>query len=248
MSNALTTARWSLVNQPSAFPWGEDITTAVLELINDRLGYPPPGQSPPKPPVAGEITADHWLDGAQRRDLPGGLAMNTRRFLVIHFTAGASAESSIDWWRSSKAASAHLVIDRDGTIFQCRPFNRTAGHAGVSEWRDPVTKEKFHSLNNCSIGIELANGGDAYPTKFSSLQPVMARHKHGGIIKAWERYPEAQLKACREVSELLVKRYHLDDVIGHEDIAPSRKVDPGPAFPMGELRMACGFSPDIQPI
>jgi N-acetylmuramoyl-L-alanine amidase len=43
------------------------------------------------------------------------------------------------------------------------------------------------------------------------------------------------------VSKLLVERYNLDDLIGHEDIAPSRKTDPGPAFPMANLRVACNF-------
>ena len=241
MSENLTTARWSLVNQPDVFPWGRAVTAELLNLINEKLGYPPPTEQPKEPVDTMEITKDHWLASATRRDLPGGLVMNTRRFLVIHFTAGASAESSIDWWRSSKAASAHLVIDRDGTVFQCRPFNRTAGHAGVSEWRDPVTKEKFTNLNNCSIGIELANGGDAYPRKFSKLEPVRARHKHGGPEKEWECYPEEQLAACRELSRALVERYNLDDIVGHDDVSPGRKVDPGPAFPMDDLRRFCGF-------
>lgn len=198
-----------------------------------------------KPQQTMNITDDHWLEDAIRDELSGGSHMPTRRFLVIHFTAGASAKSSIEWWRRSGAASAHIVIERDGTIYQCRPFDRTAGHAGSSSWVDPNTGTRYTGLNSCSIGIELANGGDAYPRKFSKLKPIRARHKNGGPEREWERYPEAQLTACRQVSEALVKRYHLDDVIGHEDIAPDRKSDPGPAFPMGELRMACGFPPDV---
>ena len=73
------------------------------------------------------VTADHWLDAAIRAPIPGGDGMPTRRCLVVHFTSGASARSSIDFWRTAaaKGASAHLVIDRDGTLFQCRPFNCT---------------------------------------------------------------------------------------------------------------------------
>lgn len=188
------------------------------------------------------ITEDHWLKDAVRKPLPGGRKMDTRRFLVIHFTAGASAQSSIDYWKQiGNGVCAHIVIDRDGTVMQCRPFDRTCGHAGKSEWRDPKTKALYKGLNSCSIGIELANGGDTYPKKFSKLPPVKAAHKNGGKAVFWERYPEAQLEALRKIAPAICKRYKLDDVVGHDDIAPHRKSDPGPAFPMGELRTACGF-------
>ena len=194
-----------------------------------------------------KITADHGLDPVKRITVKGGSEMPVRRFLVIHFTAGASGLSSIAWWQNPKAkgASAHFVIERDGTIYQCRPCNRTAGHAGVSAWRDPKTKKQFTGMNSCSIGIELANGGDAYPSKFSALPPTLARHKNGGPVKEWETYPAAQLAACEMLSRVLVDRYNLDDVVGHEDIAPNRKSDPGPAFPLGKIREACGFPAEI---
>lgn len=190
-----------------------------------------------------KITDDHWLDVAKREYLPGGSPMNVRRFLVMHFTAGASALSSINFWRTkdAKGASAHVVVDRDGTIYQCRPFNKTCGHAGVSKWKDPNTGKLYVGLNACSIGIEIANGGDSYPTKFSKLNPVTSRHKNGGPEEEWERYTPEQIKAVTELSRVLVERYNLDDLIGHEDIAPDRKNDPGPAFPMQQVRAACGF-------
>lgn len=192
-----------------------------------------------------KITDDHWLDTAIRVPLSGGSAMPVRRFLVMHFTSGATAKSSIDFWKTpeAKGASAHIVIDRDGTVYQCRPFNRTCGHAGASKWTDPNTGRVYAGLNSCSIGIELANGGDSASliSRFSKLPPYVGRHKHGGPIKSWEQYPELQLKAAREVASLLVKRYNLDDVVGHDDIAPERKVDPGPAFPMLEFREFLGF-------
>lgn len=185
------------------------------------------------------ITPDHWIETAKREPLEGGSPMGTRRFLVIHFTSGATAKSSIEFWRSpeAKGASAHIVIDRDGTIYQCRPFNRTCGHAGKSSWKG------FLGLNSCSIGIELANAGDdpALTKRWSNLPPVNARHKNGGPLCPWEAYTPEQLASCEAVSKAVVARYHLDDVVGHDDIAPARKVDPGPAFPMEALRVACGF-------
>jgi N-acetylmuramoyl-L-alanine amidase len=194
------------------------------------------------------ITPDHWLDPVNRQLIPGGGIMEIRRFLVIHFTDGATALSSVSWWRNPKAkgANAHVVIDRDGTIYQCRPFNRTCGHAGPSKWKDPNTGITYLGLNTCSIGIELANGGcdepgpDGYD--WAKKQPwfkgIKAAHKNGGPVVEWEAYPQAQLDACFEVSKLIVARYKLDDVVGHDDISPGRKIDPGPAFPMAELRAA----------
>lgn len=190
------------------------------------------------------IQSNHWLTDAKREPLAGGSAMNVRRCVVIHFTAGASAMSSINFWRTpaAKGASAHIVIDRDGTVYQCRPFNRTCGHAGRSKWTDPNTGKKYTGCNAFSVGIELANGGSTYPTKFSKLDPIRARHRNGGPMSDWERFPQAQIAACESVTKLLVDRYNLDDITGHDCIAPSRKDDPGPAFPMRELREACGFS------
>lgn len=195
------------------------------------------------------IDESHWLTGpnVRHRPLPGGSAMPIRRALVIHFTAGASATSSIDFWETpeAKGASAHLVIERDGTIYQCRPFDRTAGHAGVSQWTDPKTGRRFTGLNACSIGIELANAGDsnvAWARNQTGYATLRAVHRNGGRATDWEVYPAAQLAACETVSKLLVARYNLDDVTGHDCIAPARKTDPGPAFPMEALRAACGFS------
>jgi N-acetylmuramoyl-L-alanine amidase len=168
--------------------------------------------------------------------------MKVRRFLVIHFTSGASAQSSINFWRTveAKGASAHIVIDRDGTPIQCRPTNFTCGHAGgpgKSSWNG------FDGLNSCSIGIELANAGDdvALANRWTKLPLVKARHKFERSTKSWEAFPEAQVLKCIEIARALVERYHLDDIVGHEDVSPNRKNDPGPAFPMQRLREACGF-------
>lgn len=183
-----------------------------------------------------------------------GGVMPTRRLLVMHFTAGWSADSTVQWWRkpSAKGTSAHLLIDRDGTVIQVRAFNQTAGHAGTSSWKDPKTGVVYTQLNRCSIGIELCNAGDAVKERYpvttgcglggKRIPTIEAKHKHGGRKTLWEVYPLAQLEAARAVAEALVKRYRLDDVVGHEDVAPGRKVDPGPAFPMREFRAALGFT------
>jgi N-acetylmuramoyl-L-alanine amidase len=200
------------------------------------------------------ITEDHWLSTAFRMPIPGGKAMPVRRLLVIHFTGGWTALATVkDYWMTPAAegANAHLIIDRDGGVIQCRPFNTTAGHAGVSEWIDPKTKRRYVGMNSCSIGIELANSGDlgrkVYPKTmgklaFQGIPLLEARHKNGGPLTSWEKYPDAQLATCAVISRLLVAHYKLDDCRGHEDIAPARKNDPGPAFPMPQFRRSIGFN------
>jgi N-acetylmuramoyl-L-alanine amidase len=76
------------------------------------------------------------------------------RYLIMHYTAGASAKSSIEWLTNRQAkASAHLVIAADGSITQLLPFNVVAWHAGISSWKE------LNGLNQHSIGIELDNPG-----------------------------------------------------------------------------------------
>lgn len=190
-----------------------------------------------------------WLAGAIREELPGGASLRVPMCIVIHFTAGASAKSSIEFWKSpqSRGASAHLVIDRDGTVYQCRQFNRTAGHAGVSRWRSPQTGNLFKALNGISLGIELANAGrDAGALAWARKQPgfrsVKHRHRNGEPESEWEVYTPEQLQKCLEVCAALRAAFpSIEDITGHDCISPERKDDPGPAFPMLLLREWCGL-------
>jgi N-acetylmuramoyl-L-alanine amidase len=166
--------------------------------------------------------------------------------LVIHFTGGATAASSVEAMRE-RNVSAHIVVDRDGSVIQCRAFNRQASHAGVSRWVDPHTGKRYDGINSCGIGIEIANAGNdpgalSWARKQPGFASITARHRNGGPVREWENFQAAQLKTVFEVAQLLVARYKLDDVTGHDCIAPERKDDPGPAFPMLELRAACGFT------
>lgn len=176
------------------------------------------------------------------------------RFLIMHYTAGSSAESSITHFtRSSAKASAHLVIGRDGSITQMVAFNQVAWHAGISRWQG------ISGLNNHSIGIELDNAGELKETSrgweswFGRIYPedevTIAAHKHIGIEAGWHNYTEAQLAAALDVSELLFDHYDLEDILGHDDIAPERKRDPGPAFPMAHFASRlCGRMEDELPL
>lgn len=175
-------------------------------------------------------------------------------YLILHFTAGSSAGSSIDWLtRKAARASAHLVIGRDGTITQLVPFNRVAWHAGVSEW------EGLQGMNQHAIGIELDNAGRLerkgrrwcawFGTAYSDDEVMVAAHKHEQEPVGWHLYTPAQLEATLLVGQALVEKYGLKGVAGHDDIAPGRKSDPGPAFPMANIRSRLfGRADDTAPL
>lgn len=210
----------------------------------DQQASPAPVEPVPTPSGTLVIT-DHWLDGVKREPFPGGEPF-TPECVVEHFTSGASGQSSIDFWRAqNNGVLAHLVIERDGTVIQCRPFNRTCGHAGVSRWVNPKTGVKRAGLNQYAIGIEIANAGDD-SIRWAQQQPgyseLRATHRNGGPSARWEAYPDAQIASVKAVTMALVAHYGLADVTGHDCIAPERKNDPGPAFPMEEIRAACGLS------
>lgn len=112
----------------------------------------------------------------------------------------------------SLKVSAHLLIRRDGKIIQFVSFKRRAWHAGVSVFQDRPR------CNDYSIGIEL-EGTDASP------------------------YADIQYARLITVTRALMRAYPaitLDRVVGHSDIAPQRKTDPGPAFDWRRLR--CGLA------
>jgi len=164
------------------------------------------------------------------------------QYLIMHYTAATTAASAINWFMQSAAqASAHLLIGRDGAVTQFVPFNVVAWHAGSSSWNG------LTGLNQYAVGIELVNAGrlvkngDKYVCPVDKKQVsnddiVFAVHKNETKECAWQEYTDVQLDKAIEISALLVKTYALKDVLGHDDISPYRKSDPGPAFPMSSFR------------
>lgn len=182
-------------------------------------------------------------DGSPYRfvESPNSKGALQQEYLVMHYTAGRNAEESVNWLTNSASkASAHLVIGRDGIITQLVPFNKKAWHAGSSSWEGRV------GLNSYSIGIELDNAGPLqrhsgrwrawFGDEYDDSDVIEAVHKHETQMKGWHIYPTVQIEAALEVGSLLARNYQLRDVVGHEDIAPGRKSDPGPAFPMNSFR------------
>jgi N-acetylmuramoyl-L-alanine amidase len=200
---------------------------------------------------------NHRLVGDQVgfRQTPNiGLAL-VPRYLVLHYTAGRSVESSVESLCTRKPqgnASAHIVLGRDGRIVQLAAFNVITWHAGVSQW------EGLIGLNAHSIGIEMDNAGKLerqgerfvawFGKDYPSNEVRQAEHRHGGGMQAWHAYTEAQIARALELSELLVAHYGLKDVLGHEDIARGRKTDPGPAFPLAAVRTRAMGRIDDEPV
>lgn len=131
----------------------------------------------------------------------------TPSIIVLHYTAMPSAEAAIQRLCDPKAeVSAHYVICRTGTVTRLVPEDQRAWHAGQGEWRGQT------DINSRSIGIELDNAGD-HP------------------------FPEPQMAALDMLLRDVCTRWPIspENIIGHSDMAPGRKSDPGPRFDWARL-------------
>ena len=129
--------------------------------------------------------------------------------IVLHFTEQDSVQQSLDTLRSRNSGgrvSSHYLVGDDGRIYQLVSDQDRAWHAGAGRW-GTIT-----DLNSASIGIEIDNDGH-------------------------EPYTEAQIAALLRLLDDLTTRLRIpkSQVIGHSDLAPTRKVDPGPHFPWKRL-------------
>ncbi|MFC7049019.1 N-acetylmuramoyl-L-alanine amidase [Emcibacter nanhaiensis] len=133
------------------------------------------------------------------------------RYLILHYTGMATGQEALDRLRDPEAkVSAHYLIEENGTIHQLVPEEKRAWHAGVSSWEDES------DINSLSVGIELVNPGHDYPGYKGDYRP----------------FPPAQMDSLLELSKAIVERNHILPwhVLGHSDVAPARKVDPGELF------------------
>lgn len=126
--------------------------------------------------------------------------------LVLHYTGMKDAASAIDWLVNPESrVSCHYVVAEDGQILALVDEAKRAWHAGRSRWR------QIDDVNSASIGIEIVNPG----------------HDWG-----YRPFPEAQMQALVPLVAEIVARHGIApvDVVGHSDVAPQRKLDPGELF------------------
>lgn len=151
------------------------------------------------------------------------------QFVVLHYT-NASLERSLALLTHGEVSSHYLIgDDRDATVYQLVDENRRAWHAGDSQWEGRTW------LNSTSIGIEIVNPG------FTDTPTG----------RVWHPYSEAQVQALILLLKDIVKRNNIQPrhIIGHSDIAPLRKLDPGPMFPWKRLAdEGLGIWPDARAV
>ena len=131
--------------------------------------------------------------------------------IVLHYTGMPNAQVALDKMTSKEGGvSAHYTVDEDGTIYRHVDEDRRAWHAGVSYWRGMT------DLNSASIGIEIVNPG----------------HEFG-----YRPFPDEQIASVIPLVADIKERHGISrgNVVGHSDIAPARKEDPGELFPWWEL-------------
>ena len=181
-----------------------------------------------------------WQETPNKR---GHLVNQSPDFIIIHYTGGGSVESALSTFKNRDSqASAHLIIGQDGRIIQMGRFHERCWHAGISQWQG------ITGLNSRSVGIELVNwgwltGGPGHWRSWTGTlvlddKVVELAHKNEGLTRGWEIFSEEQMEKTIEVVRSLLKAYQLtpSSVLGHDDISPGRKQDPGPAFPFERFR------------
>jgi len=141
--------------------------------------------------------------------------------LLLHYTDMESAEAALSRMTDPAArVSAHYCIDEDGTVYRLVAEDRRAWHAGVSFWAGA------RDINARSIGIELVNPG----------------HSRG-----YRPFPEAQMRVLEDLAGAILARHPIPPhrVLGHSDVAPARKIDPGELFDWRRLaRAGIGLWPE----
>lgn len=183
---------------------------------------------------------NHRLDGVPFRMATTRRLPQTPTLLVIHYTATQFSPANA-FAMQNAAASAHLIVDKGGEILQMVEFNVTAAHAGKSSWKGR------EGCNRFSVGIEIVNPGplemrDGVLCDTTARRPwkgdvVNARHKNPNCrFDRWAAYSEQQMASVVAASKAICEAYGITDVVGHEDVSPGRKIDPGPAFPWDRFR------------
>ena len=218
-------------------------------------------------------------------DDPRSWAVKPVQAVVLHYTGGYSAGSSVRWLADPAAkASAHFVVGRSGELWQLAPLSDRCWHAGS---RAPGAGWRGQPANAISIGIEIANLGllhrveggwiDGWGKRYAgevaaNVLPLVAgdlctaeirrlRTELGLVTPddtageaydgiAWDAYPAAQLEAVERLVLQLIEQFPVlslfDEgtprICGHSDVDPTRKIDPGPAYPLQALRDAVALA------
>lgn len=149
--------------------------------------------------------------------------------LVLHYTGMENGEvAKARLCDPAAEVSAHWIVHEDGRHESLVDESDRAWHAGLGSWNG------ITDINSASIGIEIVNGGHNFPLSDGSLPP----------------YPDVQVLAVIKLAKEIIGRHDIqtNNIVGHSDIAPERKDDPGEHFPWSGLAAAgVGFWPGVLP-
>lgn len=163
------------------------------------------------------------------------------RWIVMHYTVVMGFEECLKWFCDpEKQVSVHFVIGRDGEIAQLVNCDQKAWHCGQSHWQD------LEGINAYAIGIELVNAGKLeqkengieswFGTPIPPEEIIWAQHANEDHRAPWHQYTQAQIHSAQKLIQTLCQHYPIEDILGHDQIAPGRKVDPGPALDLSKFR------------
>ena len=133
--------------------------------------------------------------------------INQIKFIIFHYTGMKKESEAINKLTNIQSqVSCHYLIKNNGKIITMVPNSYTAWHAGISSWKN------FKLLNKNSIGIEITNPGHNFK---------------------YRNFSKQQIQSILRLSNFLIKKFKIDkkNILGHSDIAPNRKKDPGEKFP-----------------
>ncbi len=146
--------------------------------------------------------------------------------VILHYTGMQTGQAALERLRDPEAqVSSHYLVEEDGRVFRLVPEERRAWHAGKSFWKGE------RDINAASVGIEIVNPG----------------HEFG-----YRKFPDGQIEAVIELLTDIRTRWDVPDarILGHSDVAPARKQDPGELFPwrtLAEAGHGLWFDPDPAP-
>lgn len=168
---------------------------------------------------------------------------NVCDFVIMHYTGSHGTASSSNAWAKDPRSkvSWHIIIDRDGTVYQMCNFREIGWHAGDSAWYAKQVNRQYKYMNQYSIGIEIANAGLLTYKNGAYYNPYGVVIPRDRVIvtpdnKAWEKFTDIQIQKSYEVALSCAQKYNCVDILGHNEISPGRKIDPGEAYPLRDLK------------
>jgi len=165
------------------------------------------------------------------------------RFVVIHFTTGTNMLQTIHTFiNPGNGVSTHLLVGRGGQVVQFVPFDKVAFHCGLSTW------EGERDLNRFAIGIEVDNAGQLKTTSQGFMsrgkvipndQVLRKKHWKESFERPWQTFTPEQVQVVQDIVAALKERYpSITEILGHDMVNLINRLDPGPIYPLGELREA----------